>query len=63
MNLAFMVCLLVGVILVFVVSSLGARVAVAVCLLLVMVANIILRLTYFKNVLPEIRQERERRGR
>jgi dolichyl-phosphate-mannose--protein O-mannosyl transferase len=60
-NFVFLACLVVGVVLVFVLSSVAAKFAVAACLLVIMVANIVLRFTYFKRVLSELREERERR--
>lgn len=59
-NLVFLACLAVGVVLVFVISSVAGKFVVAGCLFVVMTTNIVLRVTYFKNVLPEIREERQR---
>ena len=61
MNFVFLGCLVVGLVLVFLVSTVAGKVVVAACLLAVMTTNIVLRFTYFRNVLPELREERERR--
>jgi hypothetical protein len=54
-------CLVVGVVLVWVVTSVPAKVAVALCLVAILIRQGVLRLTYFKNVIPEIRQEKRAR--
>lgn len=61
MNFVFLALLMIGAILVFVVSSVGGKFVVAGCLLVVMTVDLVLRFTYFRNVLPELREERERR--
>jgi hypothetical protein len=60
-NLVLLACLAVGVVLVFRISSVTGKIIVAVCLLAIMIVNLVLRLTYFRNVIPEIREERDRR--
>jgi uncharacterized membrane protein len=60
-QLLFLACVAAGVVLVFAISGVSGKIIVAVCLFAIMIANIILRYTYFRNVLPELRQERDRR--
>lgn len=61
-NLVFLACLIAGVVLIFVISSVAAKFVIAACLLAIMVTNFVLRFTYFRDVLPQLREERERRG-
>jgi len=60
-TLAFLACMIVGIVLEVSISTLTARLVVASCMFAVMMANIVLRLTYFRAVLPELREERERK--
>lgn len=59
-QLLFLALLVVGVVLMFVGHGVGNIVTWAVFILVVTVANLVLRLTYFRTVLPEIREERKR---
>jgi uncharacterized membrane protein len=60
-NVVLVVCMVVGIVLIFVVSSGATQLVVFACLAVIAVINLILRLTYFRNVIPELRAERERR--
>jgi hypothetical protein len=62
-NLVSTACIVAGLVLVWVVPSIPGKVAVALCLMAILVTQGVLRFTYFKNVIPEIREEKRRRGR
>ena len=59
--LIFLVCMIVGVVLAISVHGLGHQLLISGAIFVVLVAHLILRQTYFRNVIPEIRQERENR--
>lgn len=59
-QLAFLALLVLGVVLMFLGHGLAHILTWAIFLVVVTVANLALRLTYFRTVLPEIREERER---
>ena len=54
-NLAFLACLVVGLALLFAISSLSGKFVVAACLATIMFVQGVLRLTYFGGVRPERR--------
>ena len=56
----FLVLLVAGVVLVFIGHGATHKVTWAIFILAVIVANLVLRLTYFRSVLSEIREERAR---
>lgn len=60
-NLLFLGCLVVGLVLVFMVSTVGGKIIVAGCLAAIMCLHGVLALTYFHDVRSEMREERERR--
>jgi hypothetical protein len=62
-NLVSTACIVAGLVLVWVVPSLPGKVAVALCLMAILVTQGVLRFTYFKNVIPEIGQEKRERRR
>jgi hypothetical protein len=59
-QLLFLALLVVGVVLVFIGHGVAYKVTWAIFILVVILANLVLRLTYFRSVLPEIREERAR---
>ena len=59
-QLAMIVCLIGGLVFMFIGRGFSHILEAAVFIAAVVVANLVLRLTYFRTVLPEIREERER---
>lgn len=59
-HVAFLACLVIGLVLVFNVSAVSGKVIVALCLAVVMGLHGFLQLTYFRGVLPDLRKERQR---
>ncbi|MGC1419450.1 MAG: hypothetical protein WA786_04945 [Acidimicrobiales bacterium] len=55
----FEACVVVGVVLLLTGSGFARALTIAVALIAVMIVHMMMRLTYFKRVLPDIRRQRE----